>query len=162
MKYLYLLRHAETKVSSIYSDLERPLTSRGEEQCKKIAEYLNQEEDLPLYFCVSPALRTLETVNNINGKLNSKAEVVCHDFLYLAKADSIYDFIVNLSNDYNKVVIVGHNPSISELSFILSSHINGVSEAFFTPGKMIKYELQIKSWRDLKQHQGKILWKISY
>ena len=64
---LILWRHAEAHpVRDGQTDLERPLTAKGERQAKRMAEWLNQRLADSTRILVSPALRTQQTARALD------------------------------------------------------------------------------------------------
>lgn len=148
MKTLYLLRHAEAEKRLLLEDLERNLTDAGRAQVVDLAKKMNSHKyDFDVALC-SIAYRTIETCSILLEKLNSKAPLEKKASLY---NPSIEDFIANLEtldDKINSVLIVSHNPAISELRNFLSSHESGLT--YFNPADMEVLKLDIDSWKEIQ------------
>ena len=69
---LILWRHAEAHVIKAgQSDLDRALTSKGERQAQRMAEWLNQRLAHSTRILVSPALRTQQTAKALDRKFKT-------------------------------------------------------------------------------------------
>ncbi len=61
MTTVYFIRHAEPDFT-IHNDMERPLSDRGRESCKKVTKYLRDKEISSVFS--SPYLRAYDTVKD--------------------------------------------------------------------------------------------------
>lgn len=113
-KHLYLLRHGKASKKEKYSDTDRPLAKRGRKDVKKLKKILREMELQPDLILCSPALRTRETLERILDVFDG-TEIVFTDMLYNAKADEIIHILHQLSPEKTEVLLVGHNPSLSQL-----------------------------------------------
>jgi phosphohistidine phosphatase len=115
MKKVLLCRHAKSSWDQMHlSDWERPLNARGKRDLPKMAEKWSCQESLPEVVYYSSAQRTKET--SLGLVKHWRSEIACHslDLLYMASAETLLDFIVNLSDDYQFVMIVAHNPGLTD------------------------------------------------
>lgn len=118
-KQLLLVRHAEAVFN--FSDFDRPLSDKGKADASTMAERLS-EKFIPQLMVSSPALRTLSTAKYFvsawqlkNHQLQSNAEV------YEATLDHLLKMVTQLDNQFDKVALFGHNPSLSHLVGYLTS-----------------------------------------
>lgn len=106
---LILWRHAEAHPQREgQSDLERSLTSKGERQAARMAEWLNQRLAASTRILVSPALRTRQT-----------AEALSRNFKVvpaLAPGWGVEELFraANWPESNEPVLIVGHQPTLGE------------------------------------------------
>src|SRR6476469_3237240 len=70
---LILWRHAEAEEGS--PDLQRPLTAKGQKQARRMAEWLASQLPEGCRILVSPALRTLQTVEPLGRKYKVVPEI---------------------------------------------------------------------------------------
>ena len=115
MKRLVLLRHAKSSWDFNVSDKDRPLTEKGINRITMISvNSSNVLSGADLIFS-SPANRALHTacimINSLGLSFN---KIVLKKELYTFELSKLLDFIFNISDDYNSVICVGHNPAFSE------------------------------------------------
>ena len=125
---IYLLRHAESPMSSLIDDHSRPLSDTGKEDASTLAKYISDNKicfDLTL---CSTSDRTKETLTIIKDRsVDSFQEINYLDELYNASKDKILEVISRRTNQ--SILVVGHNPGISELI----SDFAGLDESSFPP-----------------------------
>ena len=101
----------------------------------------------------SPAVRTRQTLMLIMEQLNnSNTKIFFSDDLYEAGHADIHSAIRGISDQYNTVMIIGHNPAISSVAAQL---VDG-SVSMHTGG-LAKIELKISSWQDADHHPGALV-----
>lgn len=114
VRHLYLMRHAKASKSKKHDrDLLRPLTKRGKKDVKKIKKQMKEKNIQPDLVLCSPSVRTIETLERLK-KAFSRAEVVFLDSLYLAQADEMMYLLRQTESDRHEVLVVGHNPGLSD------------------------------------------------
>ncbi len=104
---LILWRHAEAHPQREgQTDLERPLTSKGERQAKRIADWLNQRLAESTRILVSPALRTQQTARALDRGFKTVPA--------LAPGEGVDALLqaANWSESSEPVLIVGHQPTL--------------------------------------------------
>jgi phosphohistidine phosphatase len=118
MKTLYIVRHAKSSWDfSDIPDYERPVLDIGIERTKKIIKHLKKQETKPDLIISSHALRARDTARMIADGLSFPIEkMLIMNEIYHGDIDEIIYLITTLSNDTKKVMIVGHNPTLTTLS----------------------------------------------
>jgi len=113
---LILWRHAEAEDAYPgLSDLERALTSKGQKQARRMGQWLNAQLPESCRILVSPAVRTLQTVEALGRKYKIHADLAPGaDASDLMKA-------ANWPNNKDSVMIVGHQPTLGQLAALLMS-----------------------------------------
>lgn len=120
MKQLYILRHAKSDYpENIADDHERPLNKRGEAACKKIADFIKQNNISPEVVLCSDALRTTQTINNIMKHSGNDFKVDYTPKLYLATPGEILKELAKIDSNISSAMIVSHNPGVENLTKIL-------------------------------------------
>ena len=114
---LTLLRHAHAAPAGTgMSDFDRPLSARGEEQLSDTGRQLRLLPTAPDVLLVSAALRTTQTAALVCDALDIAAEQVDHQRdLYLATSAALLRRIRQTADTVRHVLVVGHNPGISDL-----------------------------------------------
>ena len=106
---LILWRHAEAHLPKEgQSDLERPLTAKGERQAQRMAEWLNQRIAHSTRILASPALRCQQTVAAL-GRPVSTVDAIGPG----AAAKAVLD-AAGWPDAGGTVLVVGHQPTLGE------------------------------------------------
>ena len=167
MKNLILIRHAKSDWSGwntslgFVSDVERPLSKRGQDACRKISQLLFTRQlkvDLVEY---SNAKRATDTFNLIKGSLlfsNCKE----NSELYTFSSTSLMRIIANTPNEINDFLLIGHNPAIEDLVDFLVSAKHNLKDLKklhlkYPTGAIAFIELNIFQWRDLQEKCGRLV-----
>ncbi|MEM5518502.1 histidine phosphatase family protein [Henriciella sp. AS95] len=121
MKRLILMRHAKTEPwNEGVKDRDRILTERGHQDAALVAGFLRDTGWQPDHALVSSARRTRETWRHLAAEFPECRSTVSDD-LYLAGIPAMELQIAKVAEEYGCVILVGHNPGMSEMaSFILS------------------------------------------
>ena len=118
MKTIILLRHAKSSWDNAnLADHERPLNKRGNKDAPKVGAILSEQFQPDLVLC-STSRRTIETYHHVKKSLNE------HRFeerrsLFHASAGDIVDAIKSCDDKYDTVVIIAHNPGITDAFYRL-------------------------------------------
>jgi phosphohistidine phosphatase len=120
---LILVRHskAQNRQSSV-NDFERSLTEEGKDDSRKMAEFLKKEGIRPDVLVTSSAARAFETATILAEVFGTEEKnILTSRKLYYCSAKTILDQIYGLRESLSCVMIVAHNPGISDLTRGLSA-----------------------------------------
>jgi len=147
MKRLTLVRHAHAKVKKTVTDFERPLSRRGKSEAKETALALLEAGLVPDLLIASPAKRTAQTADIFAGELEIPTRRVRKDeLLYLASADALLAAIQATGPRIEHLMLVGHNPGISELANAFAPE-EQIGE--FATGAACTLEFEVRTWSAL-------------
>ena len=122
MKNLILVRHAKSDLNQpLVSDHNRILNDLGKNDAKLIGQYLYNNNHIPSHIISSSATRTLETAKIITEEINFKFAVEQQSMIYNSSAKEILNLIHRIDNQYDCVILIGHNPTITELTNNISN-----------------------------------------
>ena len=143
MKTLFLIRHAKSSWDdTALPDKDRPLGDRGRRDAPKMGKRLAKRDVKPDLILSSPAMRALTTAQIIAKKLDYKrSNIVVDDRLYLVAADDLLDVIRYLDDEAERVILIGHNPELTELAHRFSSKI-----AHLPTCAVAEFTFDAKSW----------------
>lgn len=115
MKELIVVRHAKSSWEHAgLADHERPLLEKGKKRTRKIINYLQEQGVKPDFILTSSALRARETANYIAIGLGlDKGLMKVDPALYHADAEQLLAQFDDLSDTFNSVMLVGHNPALT-------------------------------------------------
>lgn len=117
MKTLTILRHAKSSWDSpSLADSERPLNDRGERDAPLMAERIHRAGIRPSLILSSHAVRAWTTARVVAAELRYPLEFLQRDKdLYLASRERLLDIISRQDEGFNNLMIVGHNPGLTDL-----------------------------------------------
>jgi phosphohistidine phosphatase len=121
VKTLTLLRHAKSSwQAGDLADRDRPLNARGERDAPIMGERIKAQDIRPSLIVSSPATRAWRTAKIIADSINYPREFLQRDDrLYLASVDAIIDVIEDQDSGFNHIMVVGHNPGMTEFANFL-------------------------------------------
>jgi phosphohistidine phosphatase len=142
-KTLFLLRHAKAITGGLLVlDQDRPLSDRGLKDVNKLGTKLHKKEINLDLIVTSPAVRAITTAQLIANKLNMKrTNFLIDPLVYGAELKELLELISGVSKRYDDVMIVGHNPSLTDLA----SHVAGEPIAMATCALM-EASFDFKDW----------------
>ncbi|MEY4761673.1 MAG: hypothetical protein RLZZ200_1529 [Pseudomonadota bacterium] len=115
LQRLVLLRHGEALPAPRGGrDFDRPLSDRGILEAREAARAIAATLDRPDLIIASRARRTTQTAEAVAGTAFPGAPVLLESTLYLATSDDLLEFVQALGGEFARVLVVGHNPGISE------------------------------------------------
>ena len=117
-KSLFLIRHGKSTWGyENVSDLDRPLKNRGIRNAYEMSAVLLDRNAQPDLIISSPANRALHTAVIICGQLKcSYNQIRIEELIYFSEEYTILDFIKKTSDAISCLMVVGHNPIISNLA----------------------------------------------
>jgi phosphohistidine phosphatase len=109
---LILWRHAEAEDLAKHSDADaaRELTKRGRKQAERMARWLDERLDKSWRILVSPAIRTLQTVEPLGRDFETSEQVGLD-----ATADSVLR-AAGWPDAAQDVLVVGHQPTLGQVA----------------------------------------------
>ncbi|MBS4057833.1 MAG: histidine phosphatase family protein [Bacteroidales bacterium] len=115
MKTLLVVRHAKSSWEfPELPDHERPLTDKGKKRTKKVIDFLIAKDIKPDFVISSSALRARETARYISKALGyPKDDIKVDPALYHADAEQLFDQFMDISDAFQTLMIVGHNPALT-------------------------------------------------
>ena len=121
MKTLYLIRHAKASLENLRDrDSDRPLLEKGLRRTRHIIDYLQKKNTRVDLIISSPAVRAYDTARVLAHALNFPLEnIKIERVIYNGNEDKIADLFYDLSSKIDKLMIVGHNPSITNFANLL-------------------------------------------
>lgn len=152
MKTLYLIRHAKSDWnSSDLTDFERTLNKQGFNEAPFMAKKLIEYNFKPDHIICSPAKRTTSTAQLICAEINYPLkDIIFEHSIYEASVNALVSLVNSLPNNKNEITIIGHNPSITELSnYLTDEHIGNMPTC-----SIIKIELEIDNWDEITRGIG--------
>jgi len=155
LKILTIVRHAKSSWSDTsLSDARRPLNRRGKRDAPMMGERIHRHGIRPSLIVSSPATRAWSTAKIIAEAINYPREFLQKEkSLYLASLDRILDVVVAQDNGFNNLMIVGHNPGLTDFVNFL---VPGLTNNLPTAG-VVSVEIEQDDWSLYERPATKLL-----
>ena len=154
-KELILIRHAEaSEAMARIKDIERELTAKGYRDAPHAGRYLSDKGFLPDRVICSNARRAISTVELIveQVKFNTNDVELIPD-LYNASVRTLLAMINNTSDEHSKLLVVGHNPTIS----YFAEYVSGEPIGTMSTAGIVFITFNVDSWEEVSQDVGKFI-----
>jgi phosphohistidine phosphatase len=154
MKSVTLVRHVKSDWSNLVSDFDRPVREDRKDDAILIAKEITRKGALPQYIISSPAIRALQTARLLCTQWYYPAENIFTDrALYECAARDIMDVIKAIDDEYDNIVIVCHNPAISDfVNQYSTTYLDNVP----TTGA-VNISFEVDHWKSIHL-KGKLNW----
>jgi phosphohistidine phosphatase len=163
MRRLMLLRHAKTESNAPSGrDQDRRLDARGRKDAAEIGDWIGRHPPLPDTVMVSPAMRAKETWDIASEAMKEHAplpRVESVADLYGADPAQLLQIIRMASaSDPKRLMLVGHNPGMHELSLALAGSGDArarqaLADNLPTSGLAV-FDFAIDDWNDVAFRRG--------
>ena len=150
-KTLLVLRHGRAEPPSIRSDdRKRPLKNGGKRDAQRMGVWLAANGLLPDTILASPAERALNTARKACKSAGLDGDlVITDDRLYAADDRALLKILGDLPESAQTVLLVGHNPALSELVGRLAGKRNQAARRTdLVPGSLARLSAD-GSWSEL-------------
>ena len=145
MKALLILRHAKSSWDNpVLSDYDRPLNKRGKRDAPRIGKHLREQELIPDRILTSSAKRARKTATKVAKACGYTRKIKRLDSFYLALPGVYLEKLQALPQRYQRVMVVGHNPTMEHLVRHLTEQIERMPTA-----ALAHIELPIQNWEAL-------------
>ncbi|MER7006575.1 histidine phosphatase family protein [Dactylosporangium sp. NPDC000555] len=145
VRTLILLRHAKAANPDDYAtDIERPLTARGHRDAAAAGQWLHKSGLAPGAVLCSTAVRTRQTLEELRL---AEVPVTYEHRVYVGPSDDTLDLIRHVDATVATLLLVGHNPTISDLSDTLAPR--ALTDGWLATSGIAVHRFK-GSWRDLE------------
>ena len=147
-KVLLILRHAKSSwKNKKVIDHDRPLNKRGRKEAIKMGEYLKNIDLMPDTIITSSALRAIETTTLVCRKSGYNGLVEVNFSFHEGNTTSYIQAISNSHEDKDRLLIVGHNPTLEELISMLTNKTVRLPTC-----TLVQIKLNVTSWNNVIHH----------
>lgn len=145
MKQLLILRHAKSSWKHAgLTDHDRPLNPRGLRDAPRMGRLLLSRDLLPQRILCSTAVRAHTTALMVCEAAGLADPPEFLRELYLAAPTSYIEHLALLDDDDQRVMVVGHNPGLEELVYLLTRDHETMSTA-----ALAHVALPIERWAEV-------------
>ena len=155
MKTLILARHAKSSWKDAeLADFDRPLNKRGRKNAPEMGRRLAERGDWPEQIVTSPARRAQDTAVALAAALHIEERNISFEpAVYEAAPAVLLQIIRSFDDVWQKILLVGHNPGLTELANLLAPcQIDNI----VTCG-LVGLEFDLNLWRDIGPGRGRML-----
>ena len=148
MKTLYLVRHAKSswKDPSL-ADFDRPLNKRGKRDAPFMAQKMKLKGIMPDLMVSSSAKRAQETCKAFAETMGyPQKEIIFKRQIYDADEADLLAIVRKTDNDFNSLMLFGHNP---ELTWFANELSNGNIENVPTTG-IVAIQCNTDNWQHIE------------
>lgn len=149
-----MFRHADTlPATGSQNDHARVLSEQGEDECRRVGNFLKTNRIHPDVVLCSTANRTRATLELTQTALGKEYPTRYEDGLYLASAWDVLHFLNELDDSIGTAMVIAHNPGLHHLCQLIAKHgdpegQNAINNRF-PPATLALIKLDIASWKDL-------------
>lgn len=155
MKTIYLHRHAKSSWDhDDLTDFERPLNERGMRDAPAMGRRLKESGDRIDAILSSPAERAFTTARAVGAALDfSEKDILQIRSLYLPSVENILEVINTLNEDWDSVILFGHNPGFTDaVGYFTDEHLDNMPTA-----GVAKIEFPFDSWKLVSAGTGRLI-----
>jgi phosphohistidine phosphatase len=163
MKTLTIFRHGKSGWDAPVSrDFDRPINERGIKGSRLMGA---KARELGLKFDAvycSPAVRCVETLDAFWEGYCAILHPNWDKKVYLASGDSLLDWLNDLDETGDNILMCGHNPGCEELSLMLvpdkkGDELRDELEEKFPTASIASIEIDVDSWSAVKEDSGRLV-----
>lgn len=156
MLRLILFRHGKSSWDDpAGDDFSRPLAPRGLRSVPEMGRRLARRGQLPELIVSSTAVRALSTARAVAREIGYREEgIVASSDLYLASPDTILAVIHRVPASARTLMVVGHNPGLTELANMLGDvRLDNMPTA-----GMLCAEFDVQEWGSIELARSRFAW----
>ncbi len=161
MKTVYLFRHGDAEENNFETDYDRELTEKGRKYSAQLGDYLKESRTEIDLVISSGAPRAKVTAEIAAGAIGYPSEKIgVEKMLYSSgNPEDILSLIICQSPEISSVMLVGHNPLLSDFIMYICSSCYGLS---MKKSSIVKIEFDLPDWGSIGYRSGKLVYyKVS-
>lgn len=153
---LLIIRHGKAENAGVVpgGDAARPLSEYGNQQFRKVAQWINEHQNSPDLILHSPLVRTTQTAQILQDVVELNDEL-CYPQNWLGfglNLESLISFV--RSSEHQRIAIIAHMPDVARCT----ADLIGGGSITFNPGNVacIQFDTSI-----VGIGQGSLKWHLS-
>ena len=156
MKTLLIMRHGKAEEGAPRGDKARVLVDRGEREAALMGRVLKKLGLRPDAVVSSDAARAERTAELAAEAVGFSGKIKLVPEIYAAGLDDLLEVVSKLSDDWDRVLLVGHNPGCENLSAALAEDCAASPELPTAAVAQLEFA-KAKKWKDVKEGSGKLI-----
>lgn len=157
MKTVLVLRHGKSDWGADHgSDHDRPLAKRGHRAAARIGRFVRRAGQIPDLVLSSTAVRAWRTAELAMEAGQWDCPLEGDPDLYGARAPSVLDMIRDQDDAITSLLLVGHQPTWSELVALLSGAVTR-----FPTAALARIDFAVDTWTEVQAHAGTLIWLVT-
>jgi len=158
MKNLLIMRHAKSDWgNSSISDFDRPLNDRGKTAAPMMGNELLKRKKSPELIISSPAKRAKSTAEIVLKESGCSQPIQFENEFYFGHIEEIIKIVKKSDNSFERIMVVGHNPTLEDLIDELIIDDNGFSMSTAAIASIL---FDIDDWAEINKKSGILEWLI--
>lgn len=161
MKTLTLLRHAKSGDDGLVArDFDRRLNAKGRRAARAMGEYLGAEKIAFDAAVASPAMRVVETLEEVAAGYGTGFAPRWDRRIYLASVADLIEVVRDTPADVERLLLAGHNPGLEQLVLALvpgSDRVRDQVEEKYPTASLAEIAIGAEAWRDVTAAAGHLL-----
>ncbi|MDA0758281.1 MAG: phosphoglycerate mutase family protein [Bacteroidetes bacterium] len=147
MKRLVIIRHAKSSWEDNIDDLKRPISNQGYTDSQIMSGIFNNLDIKINAIFSSHSKRTLQTAEIFHNNLSysSNINIVKSFDLYDFSGNIVDEFVKNINNKLDNVMIFTHNNSCNKLALVYG----GISNLHVPTSGILIFEFDVSLWSDI-------------
>ncbi len=146
MKSILIMRHGEPQRKLGLNDFDLPLSDKGEKAAAHKGEIISWKGVILDAILSSPAMRAKTTAKLVAESCGYEGEIIFHKDFYVCGSDLIIDTIKELPDSINRVLLVGHNPALTDLVYTLPSRHKMIP---MNPATIVALAFDSHAWKNI-------------
>ncbi|HET8866214.1 MAG TPA: histidine phosphatase family protein [Gracilimonas sp.] len=161
MKQILLMRHAKSSWEHPdLKDFDRPLADRGLHDAPMMGKFMRDSKHKPGWVISSPAQRAKETTMlSMEAAQVNEENISWSEDLYFGSVKDYVAAIQSASDEYERVLLVGHNPLMEQTAGILAGAEQKVALRMPTAA-LVCLESFAGSWKNISPDTCQIKWMM--
>jgi phosphohistidine phosphatase len=162
MKVLTLLRHAKSGWDDpVACDFDRPLNKRGRRAAVTVGRAMRAESMEFDAVIASPAIRVVETLQDVADGYGRALDPRHDPDLYLASPAVLLDRVQHMEDEVERLLVVGHNPGLEQLAMLLAGSDRSGRlaelEAKYPTATLAVLEFDVERWSEVRKSGGTLV-----
>lgn len=154
---LFVLRHGKSDWNAPYGgDHERPLKRRGERAARRMGRLMTSAGHPPELVLSSSAVRARTTAEIAYEDCGWSCPIEISRDLYEATPTSVVQRLHAIGPEVERVLVVGHEPTCSDLVGILSAS----NSPRFPTAALARVDFELAAWDLVAPGMGELIWLI--
>lgn len=163
MKTLTVLRHAKSSWDdAVARDFDRPLNARGQRAAVTVGRHMRSAGMSFDHVVASPAVRVVETVEQVETGYGSALAPAWDRRIYLAAVSTLVDLIHELPAGADSALLIGHNPGLEDLVLMLvpdgsGDQLRDSVEEKFPTAALATITFDTSDWNAIRANAGTLV-----